>query len=54
MWFRALNGYAGADARRRLSLDQQVPTLVHQKPGPLQTIFELPPDEVNFSINVIG
>nr|XP_018676463.1 PREDICTED: BAG-associated GRAM protein 1-like isoform X2 [Musa acuminata subsp. malaccensis] len=43
---RALNGYAGADARRRLSLDQQVPTLVHQKPGPLQTIFELPPDEV--------
>ncbi|URD82277.1 GRAM domain containing protein [Musa troglodytarum] len=43
---RALNGYAGADARRRLSLDKQVPTLVHQKPGPLQTIFELPPDEV--------
>ncbi|THU57084.1 hypothetical protein C4D60_Mb11t24050 [Musa balbisiana] len=49
---RALNGYAGADARRRLSLDKQVPTLVHQKPGPLQTIFELPPDEVNFSIDV--
>ncbi|KAJ8455760.1 hypothetical protein OPV22_000025 [Ensete ventricosum] len=43
---RALNGYAGADARRRLSLDKQVPTLVHQKPGPLQTIFDLPPDEV--------
>ncbi|CAL9163087.1 unnamed protein product, partial [Musa hybrid cultivar] len=43
---RALNGYAGADARRRLSLDKQGPTLVHQKPGPLQTIFDLPPDEV--------
>ncbi|XP_074572756.1 BAG-associated GRAM protein 1 [Curcuma longa] len=42
---RALNGYPGVDARRRLSLDQG-PTLVHQKPGPLQTIFELPPDEV--------
>ncbi|RRT48328.1 hypothetical protein B296_00036517 [Ensete ventricosum] len=43
---RTLNGYAGADARRRLSLDKQGPTLVHQKPGPLQTIFDLPPDEV--------
>ncbi|WOL15604.1 BAG-associated GRAM protein 1 [Canna indica] len=42
---RALNGYAGADARRRSSLDKQGPTLVHQKPGPLQTIFDLPPDE---------
>ncbi|KAG6503815.1 hypothetical protein ZIOFF_036139 [Zingiber officinale] len=42
---RALNGYPGVDARRRLSLDQG-PTLVHQKPGPLQTIFDLPPDEV--------
>ncbi|KAG6507198.1 hypothetical protein ZIOFF_032539 [Zingiber officinale] len=45
MIFRALNGYPGVDARRRLSLDQG-PTLVHQKPGPLQTIFDLPPDEV--------
>ncbi|WOL16092.1 BAG-associated GRAM protein 1 [Canna indica] len=42
---RALNGLAGADARRRLSMDKQGPTLVHQKPGPLQTIFDLPPDE---------
>lgn len=48
MIFRALNGYPGADARRRLSLDKQGPTLVHQKPGPLQTIFDLPPDEVTF------
>ncbi|XP_008788227.1 BAG-associated GRAM protein 1-like isoform X1 [Phoenix dactylifera] len=43
---RALNGFAGADARRRISLDKQGPTVVHQKPGPLQTIFDLPPDEV--------
>ncbi|KAJ1290427.1 hypothetical protein BS78_02G242500 [Paspalum vaginatum] len=43
---RALNSSAEADARRRISLDKQGPTVVHQKPGPLQTIFELPPDEV--------
>ncbi|XP_074569653.1 BAG-associated GRAM protein 1-like [Curcuma longa] len=43
---RALNGYAGADARRRFSLDRPGPTLVHQKPGPLQAIFDLPLDEV--------
>ncbi|XP_059655176.1 BAG-associated GRAM protein 1 isoform X1 [Cornus florida] len=43
---RALNGYAGANARRRVSMDKQVPTVVHQKPGPLQTIFNLLPDEV--------
>lgn len=42
---RALNGFAGADIRRRISLDRQGPTVVHQKPGPLQTIFKLPPDE---------
>ncbi|KAL6976136.1 BAG-associated GRAM protein 1 [Sarracenia purpurea var. burkii] len=42
---RVLNGYAGAKARRRIS-DKQGPTVVHQKPGPLQTIFNLLPDEV--------
>lgn len=41
-----MNGYAGANARRRISLDGQGPTVVHQKPGPLQTIFNLLPDEV--------
>ncbi|XP_075476180.1 BAG-associated GRAM protein 1 isoform X1 [Primulina tabacum] len=40
-----LNGYAGAINRRR-TLDKQRPTVVHQKPGPLQTIFNLLPDEV--------
>ncbi|XP_074281395.1 BAG-associated GRAM protein 1 [Silene latifolia] len=43
---RALNGYAGANARRRISADKQGPTMVHQKPGPLQNIFDLPADEV--------
>lgn len=43
---RVMNGYAGANARRRVSLDKQGPTVVHQKPGPLQTIFNLLPDEV--------
>ncbi|KAK2971229.1 hypothetical protein RJ640_014237 [Escallonia rubra] len=43
---RGLNGYAGAKPRRRISLDTQGPTVVHQKPGPLQTIFDLLPDEV--------
>ncbi|CAI9770921.1 unnamed protein product [Fraxinus pennsylvanica] len=42
---RDLNGYAGANKRRR-SNDKQGPTFVHQKPGPLQTIFNLLPDEV--------
>ncbi|KAK4489096.1 hypothetical protein RD792_004890 [Penstemon davidsonii] len=41
---RDLNGYAGANTRRR-TLDEQGPTVVHQKPGPLQTIFNLLPDE---------
>ncbi|XP_015077619.1 BAG-associated GRAM protein 1 isoform X1 [Solanum pennellii] len=41
---RGLNGYA--NARRRITLDKQGPTVVHQKPGPLQTIFDLPADEV--------
>ncbi|CAI0396993.1 unnamed protein product [Linum tenue] len=37
---------AGATNRRRASLDKQGPTVVHQKPGPMQTIFNLLPDEV--------
>lgn len=45
---RAMNGYAGANARRRVPLDRQGPTVVHQKPGPLQTIFNLLPDEVGW------
>ncbi len=46
--FRSLNGYLGVVARRRLSQDQSKPvgTEVHQKPGPLQTIFNLPLHEV--------
>ncbi|GLJ39265.1 hypothetical protein SUGI_0801270 [Cryptomeria japonica] len=42
----SLNGFIGAVARRRMSHDKPEPTVVHQKPGPLQTIFEFPPDEV--------
>ncbi|KAK5793515.1 BAG-associated GRAM protein 1 isoform X1 [Gossypium arboreum] len=42
---RRVDGYAGAKARRSTS-DKQGPTVVHQKPGPLQTIFNLLPDEV--------
>ncbi|KAH9549689.1 hypothetical protein CY35_10G032200 [Sphagnum magellanicum] len=44
----SLNGYLGVVARRRLSQDQSklVGTEVHQKPGPLQTIFNLPLNEV--------
>ncbi|XP_047955684.1 BAG-associated GRAM protein 1 isoform X2 [Salvia hispanica] len=42
---RVLNGYAGTNPRRRPS-DKQGPTVVHQKPGPLQTIFNLLPDEI--------
>ncbi|XP_031125283.1 BAG-associated GRAM protein 1-like isoform X1 [Ipomoea triloba] len=44
--FRGLNGFGGPNTRKRVSLDKQGPTVVHQKPGPLQTIFELPADEV--------
>jgi len=53
MFLRISNGYAGANARRRISAekqgprDKQGPTVVHQKPGPLQTIFDLPADEVS-------
>lgn len=36
---RTLNGIPGANDRRRIL------TIVHQKPGPLQTIFNLLPDE---------
>ncbi|XBI49402.1 hypothetical protein VPH35_112969 [Triticum aestivum] len=43
---RALNNSAEADARKRMSLDKEGPIVVHQKPGHLQTIFGLPPDEV--------
>ncbi|GMY32710.1 BAG-associated GRAM protein 1 isoform X1 [Fagus crenata] len=43
---RVMNGYVGANARRRITLDKQGPTVVHQKPGPLQTIFNLDPDDV--------
>ncbi|KAK6255504.1 hypothetical protein QUC31_017146 [Theobroma cacao] len=42
---RGINGFAGANTRRRI-IDKQGPTVVHQKPGPLQTIFSLLPDEV--------
>jgi hypothetical protein len=41
-----INGYGGTNTRRRIPLEKQEPTVVHQKPGPLQTIFELHPDEV--------
>ncbi|CAA2996349.1 BAG-associated GRAM 1-like isoform X1 [Olea europaea subsp. europaea] len=41
---QGLNGYAGAITRRR-AMDKQGPTFVHQIPGPLQTIFNLLPDE---------
>ncbi|KAF3341040.1 C2 and GRAM domain-containing protein [Carex littledalei] len=43
---KSLNSLAGVDAHRRISSDRPVPTVVHQKPGPMQTLFELPPDEV--------
>ncbi|KAK8982872.1 hypothetical protein V6N11_054857 [Hibiscus sabdariffa] len=41
------NGYDGAKARRRVASEKQGPTVVHQKPGPLQTIFNLLPDEAS-------
>ncbi|KAL6203116.1 hypothetical protein ACLB2K_026819 [Fragaria x ananassa] len=44
---RVVNGYAGANGpRRRIPSDKEGPTVVHQKPGPLQTIFDLLPDEL--------
>ncbi|KAG5530487.1 hypothetical protein RHGRI_025439 [Rhododendron griersonianum] len=42
---RVLNGYAGAKAGRMIS-DKQGQIVVHRKPGPLQTIFNLLLDEV--------
>lgn len=42
---RGLNGCA--NTRRRIGLDKEGPTVVHQKPGPLQTIFDLPADEAS-------
>lgn len=45
---RPSSGFPRADGRRKVSLDNnQVPTVVHQKPSQLQTIFNLPPDEVS-------
>ncbi|VFQ82859.1 unnamed protein product [Cuscuta campestris] len=44
--FRGLSGFGDARTQKRLSLENQGPTVVHQKPGPLQTIFELPAYEV--------
>ncbi|CAL0313520.1 unnamed protein product [Lupinus luteus] len=41
-----VNDYGGGNTRRRMPLEKQGPTVVHQKPGPLQTIFDLLPDEV--------
>ncbi|XP_061373438.1 BAG-associated GRAM protein 1 [Gastrolobium bilobum] len=38
-----INGYGGV--KKRIPLEKQGPTVVHQKPGPLQTIFDLLPDE---------
>ncbi|XP_028780101.1 BAG-associated GRAM protein 1 isoform X2 [Neltuma alba] len=35
-----------SSTRRRMPTEKQGPTVVHQKPGPLQTIFNLLPDEV--------
>ncbi|PHT78565.1 hypothetical protein T459_16617 [Capsicum annuum] len=49
---RGLHGYA--NARRRITLDKQGPTVVHQKPGPLQTIFDLPADEARASFLLIN
>ena len=52
IYLRGANAYAGATARQKTSADKQGPgnvqgpTVVHQKPGPLQTMFDLPADEV--------
>ncbi|GAV66531.1 C2 domain-containing protein/GRAM domain-containing protein [Cephalotus follicularis] len=43
---RGVNGFTGTNPLRRISIAQQGPTVVHQKPGPLQTIFDLHADEV--------
>ncbi|KAL1336904.1 hypothetical protein HN51_031336 [Arachis hypogaea] len=41
-----INGFGGPSTRRRMPVEKEGPTVVHQKPGPLQTIFDLLPDEV--------
>ncbi|KAI3676847.1 hypothetical protein L1987_86461 [Smallanthus sonchifolius] len=41
-----LKDYFGANPRRRISTHKQGPIVVHQKPGPLQMIFDLLPDEI--------
>ncbi|MED6158066.1 BAG-associated GRAM protein 1 [Stylosanthes scabra] len=41
-----INGFGGPSTRRRMPVEKVGPTVVHQKPGPLQTIFDLLPDEV--------
>ncbi|KAI3525739.1 hypothetical protein L1887_04779 [Cichorium endivia] len=43
---RVLKGYAGTNPRRGISVYKQGPIVVHQKPGPLQMIFDLLPDEI--------
>ncbi|KAA3485615.1 BAG-associated GRAM protein 1-like isoform X1 [Gossypium australe] len=50
---RGMNGYAGANTRRRIPSDKPGPTVVHQKPGPLQTIFKLLPDEASIFFQVV-
>ncbi|KAL2651574.1 hypothetical protein R1flu_019702 [Riccia fluitans] len=42
----SLSGFQSTMARRRYTSEKQIGTEVRQKPGPLQTIFDLPPDEV--------
>ncbi|CAH9117192.1 unnamed protein product [Cuscuta europaea] len=44
--FRVLKDFGDAHTRKRINLENEGPTVVHQKPGPLQTIFELPAYEV--------
>lgn len=48
-----MDGYAGANAQRRISVDKQGPTVVHQKLQPLQTIFNLPADEASCINSVV-
>jgi len=42
-----INGYGGGNSQRRMPpLETHGVPVVHQKPGPLQTIFGLHPNEV--------
>ncbi|XP_038989592.1 BAG-associated GRAM protein 1 isoform X2 [Phoenix dactylifera] len=45
---RTLNAFTGASARKSILPDNQGLLLVNKKPGPLQTLFNLPLDEVVF------